>query len=475
MPDADALRVAGRARGVDDVAERIDRRRNAGQRVGGLGVDGGLIGIKEDLVDLERGEALCEARHRDDGGNLGVPEDEADALDREGGVQRYIGRMDFHHREHRHIGFGRLVEQQADAVAGLDPVVEQMTCDLIGAAVEVPIAQNNAVADDGVIRLEADARFFEKMIEPLVWCPAHGIVCVLNGTYFSASHNLLLPSIVKKDDISYFSKESSALPLLSYPYSTSLDDDRTCFDSNRLIAVDTIRVDEHSRLTFTKKVKNVFPIVVGDTIVVYQDKYNKKELLFKIQRGNNIVDNWIVKRKDVDGIDKNPPQASNVNAKKEIAYNDKNTITYHNNENKIPSIIVIDDEQDIVYNFKTILSYYGYNVKSFTDSKEALKHIIEMDYSSSNTITITATSSQSNHYDLAIIDIRMPHINGIQLYQILKIINKDIKVLFVSALEASQEILSMFPEVKPSSIIKKPISMEYLIEKVQENINSNRN
>jgi hypothetical protein len=47
--------------------------------------------------------------------------------------------------------------------------------------------------------------------------------------------------------------------------SHSFDHDRTSFDSNRLIAVDTIRVDEHSRLTFTKKVKNVFPIVVGDT------------------------------------------------------------------------------------------------------------------------------------------------------------------------------------------------------------------
>ena len=45
----------------------------------------------------------------------------------------------------------------------------------------------------------------------------------------------------------------------------SIDHDITSFDSNRLVAVDTIRVDEHSRLTFTKKVKNVFPIIVGDT------------------------------------------------------------------------------------------------------------------------------------------------------------------------------------------------------------------
>ncbi|HET6800620.1 MAG TPA: response regulator, partial [Nitrososphaeraceae archaeon] len=117
-----------------------------------------------------------------------------------------------------------------------------------------------------------------------------------------------------------------------------------------------------------------------------------------------------------------------------MAYDD-NTTDYLNNENKIPSIILIDDEQDILYSFKTILSDHGYIVKSFTESKEALKHIIELDSSSSsssNTITNT-TSSQSNHYDLAIIDIRMPYINGIQLYQILKIINKNIKVLFISA------------------------------------------
>jgi hypothetical protein len=47
--------------------------------------------------------------------------------------------------------------------------------------------------------------------------------------------------------------------------SNSFDHDRTSFDSNRLIAEDTIRVDEHSHLTITRKVKNVFPVVVGDT------------------------------------------------------------------------------------------------------------------------------------------------------------------------------------------------------------------
>jgi CheY-like chemotaxis protein len=276
---------------------------------------------------------------------------------------------------------------------------------------------------------------------------------------------ILLHFNIKKDNIPHSTSDSC---------SPSFDEDRTSFESNRLIAVDTISIDEHSRLTFTKKVKNVFPIVAGDIIVVYQDKYNSKELLFKIQRGNNIVDNWIVKRKDVSGIDKNPSQVSKANAKKIIPY-DNDIYSDKNDNKKIPNIILVDDEHDILYSFKTILSDQGYNVKSFTESKEALKHIIELNYSSSSNNNTITSSLHPPHYDLAIIDIRMPHINGIQLYQILKIINKNIKVLFISALDAAEEILSMFPEVKPSSIIRKPVSQEYFIEKVQEDISSTTN
>jgi DNA-binding NarL/FixJ family response regulator len=98
-----------------------------------------------------------------------------------------------------------------------------------------------------------------------------------------------------------------------------------------------------------------------------------------------------------------------------------------------------------------------------------------LDSSSNITTRTTTTLSHSLHYQLAIIDIRMPHINGIQLYQILKIINKNIKVLFVSALDAAEEVMSMFPEIKSSSIIRKPVSLECFIEKVQETITGNEN
>ena len=101
----------------------------------------------------------------------------------------------------------------------------------------------------------------------------------------------------------------------------------------------------------------------------------------------NVVDNWTVKRKDVYGIDNNPSQASRVDAKKKITCYDDNT-TYFNNENsnnKIPNIILVDGLTNIYFialkQFYLSI-FYGYNVKSFTESKEALKHIIELDSSS---------------------------------------------------------------------------------------------
>jgi len=111
--------------------------------------------------------------------NFRIAEDETNAVDRERGVERHIGGVDFHHRQHRHVGLGRLVEQKADAVAGPNPLPDQMTRDLVGPSVEIAIAQRGAVGDDSVFGGIADAGLFEQMIEPLACLPANRIVGVL--------------------------------------------------------------------------------------------------------------------------------------------------------------------------------------------------------------------------------------------------------------------------------------------------------
>ena len=60
----------------------------------------------------------------------------------------------------------------------------------------------------------------------------------------------------------------------------------------------------------------------------------------------------------------------------------------------------------------------------------------------------------------------MPGINGIQLYSKLKVMNPDIKVLFLSALDAVEELLSIFSDIKSSEIIRKPIEPQELLAKV---------
>jgi hypothetical protein len=66
-------------------------------------------------------------------------------------------------------------------------------------------------------------------------------------------------------------------------------------------------------------------------------------------------------------------------------------------------------------------------------------------------------------------DIRIPNINinGVQLYQILKIMDSSIKVPFVSALDAADELMSIFPGIK-SGYYKKAHIEGHFVEKVNE-------
>ena len=64
-----------------------------------------------------------------------------------------------------------------------------------------------------------------------------------------------------------------------------------------LIAIDALRIDDHSRMTLTKKLRKVFSVEIDDVLAIFQDKKNG-DLIIKIQRGENVVDSWIMSRFD---------------------------------------------------------------------------------------------------------------------------------------------------------------------------------
>ncbi len=151
-------------------------------------------------------------------------------------------------------------------------------------------------------------------------------------------------------------------------------------------------------------------------------------------------------------------RCNNPEHQKEIEFKKKqNQIKYKENifsqSNSSFNILLIDDDADILFTFKTIIESKDYKTKSFSDPIKALEHFAQV---------------TPYHYDLIIMDIRMPRLNGIQLYSKLKIMNPDIKVLFLSALDAVEEILSIFPDLHRNEIVKKPIDFNEFLFKIDK-------
>jgi two-component system response regulator ChvI len=122
------------------------------------------------------------------------------------------------------------------------------------------------------------------------------------------------------------------------------------------------------------------------------------------------------------------------------------------------NIMVVDDELDILSTYKYILAAEGYNVEAFTDPQEALKHFVQL-------------PDPSSYYQLVLLDIRMPRLNGLQLFYKIKKLSPKMKIMFSSALDIAEEVVNILPDMKYDDIIKKPVQREYFINKINSALN----
>jgi DNA-binding response OmpR family regulator len=75
---------------------------------------------------------------------------------------------------------------------------------------------------------------------------------------------------------------------------------------------------------------------------------------------------------------------------------------------------------------------------------------------------------------LVIVDIRMPSLNGLQLYHRLKTMSMSVKVLFLSALDAAAELVSILSNANEIHVIKKPADQEHFMSAVKALLLSNK-
>jgi DNA-binding NtrC family response regulator len=116
------------------------------------------------------------------------------------------------------------------------------------------------------------------------------------------------------------------------------------------------------------------------------------------------------------------------------------------------SILIVDDEFDIVTLIKGALQKHGFKSLAFTDPLLAFENF----------------QNNSKRFAVVISDIRMPSMNGYELIRKIKAKHPTIKTILISAFEIDKDEFSkMMPTVKIDSFITKPISLKQLVHVIE--------
>jgi len=120
-------------------------------------------------------------------------------------------------------------------------------------------------------------------------------------------------------------------------------------------------------------------------------------------------------------------------------------------------ILFVNDDEDITTVIKEGLSMHGYEVETFVDPNLALQNF------------------KASNYDLLLLDVRMRGLNGFELYNQLRKIDKNIQICFISASNTFYEKYKrLYPKVQEECYIQKPLSIKNLAGILSKILNNNR-
>ncbi len=122
-----------------------------------------------------------------------------------------------------------------------------------------------------------------------------------------------------------------------------------------------------------------------------------------------------------------------------------------------PSVLVVDDEEELVELYSKFLEVSGFNCMYFTDPNMAIDNF----------------AKNFNSYSLVITDLRMPGLDGLELTRRLRIYNKTVKILLITGFLVEENLdQDLVKEVGVSAVLEKPIHFKDLKPMIKQILTS---
>jgi DNA-binding response OmpR family regulator len=129
-------------------------------------------------------------------------------------------------------------------------------------------------------------------------------------------------------------------------------------------------------------------------------------------------------------------------------YFGKEAAALPNQKSRRRRILLVDDEQDTCMVYQVVLEEAGFECMSYTDPVKALQEFRPL------------------YYNLILLDIKMPVLNGFDFYRKIREIDNFVQVIFITASEEYYEKFrgQHFPELGKVNYLQKPIGNEELVQ-----------
>jgi CheY-like chemotaxis protein len=122
-------------------------------------------------------------------------------------------------------------------------------------------------------------------------------------------------------------------------------------------------------------------------------------------------------------------------------------------------ILIVDDYEDATITFKA----------GIEDSNIETNKRIEV-YTSNNPL-VALSEFKPHFYDLLLVDINMPHMNGFELSEKILAIDINVKICFMSSGEINREALrEIYPSLSVGCFIRKPVTTDYLVKRIMSEL-----